>query len=305
MNEDLVLNQFLVKNLASIIPWGAFLLAVACLFIYRKYHPDGTKRLIFTESLLRTPGQSSLEDLCPVNSQISFYLIAMFILPLTSSTAAVSMTVFPGGKVNTASLSIIGILCLGYVIFSLLKLLRLLKTRRVLNLRYNGEVAVGQALNRLMLEGYHVYHDFPAESANIDHIVVGEKGVFTVETRTQPKQIINNRKMAATVEYTGRVLHFPRGTDQTTIERAEQQATWLSNWLNTAIGEQLAARAMVAIPGWIVKRTSADGIPVVNPKQFPTLFEHIKPRPLDDGIVSRIVHQLDLKCRDYVIKSDA
>lgn len=177
--------------------------------------------------------------------------------------------------------------------------------RRVLNLRYNGEVAVGQALNRLMLEGYHVYHDFPAEPANIDHIVVGEKGVFTVETRTQPKQIIKNRKVEATVEYTGRVLHFPRGTDQTTIEQAEQQATWLSNWLNSAIGEQLAARAMVAIPGWVVKRTSADGIPVVNPKQFPTLFEHIKPRPLDEGIVSRIVHQLDLKCRDSAFKSDA
>jgi len=34
-----------------------------------------------------------------------------------------------------------------------------------------------------MLDGYHVYHDFPAERFNIDHVVVGPAGAFAIETK--------------------------------------------------------------------------------------------------------------------------
>jgi hypothetical protein len=57
-------------------------------------------------------------------------------------------------------------------------------------------------------------------------------------------------------------------------------------------------RAVVALPGWYVNRTSSDGIPVVNPKQFTLLFKQIKPRDLSEEMIKRIVHQLEQKCRD-------
>jgi hypothetical protein len=74
----------------------------------------------------------------------------------------------------------------------------------------------------------------------------------------------------------------------------------MSNWISSAIGEPVAARAIVALPGWFVKRTSADGISVVNPKQFPSLFKHIKPRTLTDEMIRRMVHQIEQKCRNIV-----
>ena len=88
-------------------------------------------------------------------------------------------------------------------------------------------------------------------------------------------------------------MHADRAIDQ-----AENQASWLSNWLGQAIGEPIAARAIVALPGGFVKRTSSEGISVANPKQFSSLFEHIKPRPLSESMLTRINHQLDQKCRD-------
>jgi hypothetical protein len=91
------------------------------------------------------------------------------------------------------------------------------------------------------------------------------------------------------------MLYFPKGEDFKTIDQARQQASWLSDWLGKAIGEPIAARAIVALPGWFVKRTSAEGIPVVNPKQFSSLFKHIKPRSLSDSMIMRIKHQLDKK----------
>jgi hypothetical protein len=55
---------------------------------------------------------------------------------------------------------------------------------------------------------------------------------------------------------------------------------------------------VVALPGWYVKRTSPDGIPVVNPKQFASLFKHISPRFLSAEMITRISQQLEKKCLD-------
>ena len=173
-----------------------------------------------------------------------------------------------------------------------------MRERRYIRLGYKGEVAVGQELNQLMLEGYYVYHDFPADKFNIDHIVVGRPGIFAVETKARSKPTTNNRKEDATVQYNGRTLFFPKGKDIKTIEQAERQAKWLSKWISSAIGEPVMARGIVALPGWFVKRISANGIPVVNPKQFPSLFKHIKPRELSDEMITRINHQFEKKCRD-------
>ena len=175
----------------------------------------------------------------------------------------------------------------------------------MLRLSYDGETAVGQELNRLMLEGNYVYHDFPADNFNIDHIVVGRSGIFAVETHARSKPSNGNRREDATVEYNGKMLNFPDRDDFKIIEQAEEQASWLSKWISSAIGEEVAARAIVALPGWFVKRTSADGISVVNPRQFPSLFKHIKPRTLTDDTISRIVEQLEQKCRDVVPGSKA
>lgn len=52
-----------------------------------------------------------------------------------------------------------------------------------LRVGYDGEVATGQKLDRLMRQGAYVYHDVPAERFNIDHVVVSPQGMFAVETK--------------------------------------------------------------------------------------------------------------------------
>ena len=100
-----------------------------------------------------------------------------------------------------------------------------------------------------------------------------------------------------TVEYNGRVLRFPKGTDAKTVEQAKCRADWLSEWLSAAVGKRVVVRGIVALPGWFVKRTTADGLPVVNPKQFASLFEYIQPRMLSEETIRQVVRQLERKCR--------
>ena len=257
-----------------------------------------TLRPSFKQDLLRIPGGSLLVRLDNLNEQINLYLVYVITLPLIIYSALISYSYFQAEQPSLTVIWISSIISVALIAYMAFNLVKLLSCRKDIRLTYEGELAVGQELNQLMLHGYRVYHDFPADTFNIDHIIVGSKGVFAVETRTHSKGAIRDRSQEATVTYDGRMLTFADATDFETIEQAEQQADWLSQWLGAATGEPIAVRAIVTLPGWVVKRTSADGIPVVNPGQFASLFEHIKPRPLSETMLNRIKDQLEQKCRN-------
>jgi hypothetical protein len=295
---------------ASILPPILLLLGLLAiyfliLFLLRSYYRLKKRRSPFTQNFLRSPGYSLGLKLEYLNQEISFYFTLLIAIPLYFYSGFLSNVYFAKRQFKPEDIVLWVIIGSIFIIFFLYKTLKLFKERRNLRLGYEGEIAVGQELNQLMLEGKHVYHDFPADKFNIDHIVVGRSGIFAVETKARSKSTTNNRREDATVEYNGKMLMFPNGDDFKIIEQAERQSSWLSQWISSATGDQVAARAIVALPGWFVKRTSADGISVVNPKQFPSLFKHIKPRTLTDEMITRIVHQLEQKCRDVVPVSKA
>ncbi|MEE4263645.1 MAG: nuclease-related domain-containing protein [Desulfobacteraceae bacterium] len=253
----------------------------------------------FKQDLLRIPGGSLLMRLDNLNEQINLYLAYVITLPLIVYSALISYSYFQANQPSLTVIWMSSVISIALITYMVFKLVKLLSRRKRIRLAYEGELVVGQELNQLMLHGYSVYHDFPADTFNIDHIIVGAKGVFAVETRTRSKGAVGNRSQGATVTYDGRMLTFADITDFETIEQAQQQADWLSKWLGAATGEPIAVRAVVTLPGWVVKRTSADGIPVVNPGQFASLFEHIKPRPLSGTMLNHIKDHLEQKCRNY------
>jgi hypothetical protein len=53
-----------------------------------------------------------------------------------------------------------------------------------------GEILVGRELEKLHKEGFHVFHDYFAEGrGNVDHFVVGEPGIFAIETKAWKGEI--------------------------------------------------------------------------------------------------------------------
>lgn len=277
---------------------GTVFIAIGIVKLFRHQTARKGLRSPFTQKLERFPGQSLLKRLDELNEEVNIQAASLLTLPIAIYAGYISNLYFgnrPFNRIEGISAAALAVVFLGYFLF---RLLRILQERRKIRLGYEGELTVGQTLNRLMLAGYRVYHDFPAERFNIDHIVVGEKGVFAIETKTRSKRKTSDHRQDATVEYDGRALHFPNGTDVDMIAQAKRQAKWLSRWLSQAVGEDVTVRAIVALPGWFVKRTSSDGLPIVNPKQFDSLFQHIPPRPLSGEMITRIAHQLGQKCRD-------
>jgi hypothetical protein len=274
------------------------LIAIGAAMLFKHQAARQRLALAFNQNLKKFPGQRDLERLDELNEDIMIQSVSLLALPLAIYAGIISILYFGDREINRSEAFAAAGIALLFLGYSLFKLQKLLQERRMVRLGHAGEMIVGQALNRLLMDGYRVFHDFTAEKVNINHIVVGAKGVFTVETQTQVNRAAHDRQQDATVEYDGRALHFPNGTNIDMIEKAERQAEWLSGWLRQSVGADIAVRAIIALPGWLVKRTASIGIPIVNPQQFDSLFQHIQPRPLSGEMITKIACQLDQKCQD-------
>lgn len=291
---------------STILPVVVFIGVVHLALFLIEAHKKKKKRQAQTDTqALRGPGQSLLVRIDGVMADIHACYAYLSAIPLAVLVSHLFLSIVMGVPETWQRSTVSVIIVLGYVVYYVGRLMVLGANRKVYRHAYDGEVEVAKELNRLMDEGYHVYHDFPADQFYIDHIVIGPTGVMAVETRTRSKAASRNRDLDPVVTYDGRMLHFPKYSDYQIIEKAKHQASWLSGWLASILGEDIAARAMVALPGWSVKRTSADGIPVVNPSQIETLFKHIKPRPLTESQVASIVSQIDRQCRNSAIDGSA
>ena len=113
-----------------------------------------------------------------------------------------------------------------------------------------GERITGWWLGRLP-DGWHVFHDVPVgdDGANIDHVVIGPPGVFTINTKNLTGKVWVGAKS---------ILHNRRRTDF--LPKASAEARRASRLLTTAIGRPVEVRGVLAIlcDDWTVKQRPAD-----------------------------------------------
>jgi hypothetical protein len=288
----------ILSDWPSLITLGLTAILFGGLIIFRKYYLLNKKSPARENDLFRSPGQTLMQRLDQINQEIGIILLYLLSVPLFIYAAYISQLYFGQKEISTIGIVIIAVISITYMAYFLYKLVILIREKRTIRAAYDSQVVVAQELNQLMRDGYHVYHNVPGDKFDIDHVIVGHTGVFAVETKTQAKPKSTNRMQAATVTYDGRALYFPKGDDWKTIDLAKHQASWLSTWIQRFVGEPVAVRAVVVLPGWYVKRISADGIPVINPQQFSSLFTYIKPRHLSEEMIRRIVMQIEHKYRE-------
>jgi len=148
--------------------------------------------------------------------------------------------------------------------------------RKVLRLRLarDGERAVGQFLETLRMGGYRVLHDLIGDGFNVDHALIGQAGIFTVETKTYHKPAKGKPEIVYDGERVTVAGHIP---ERDPIAQAKAQAHWLQNILQESTGRRFKVQPIVLYPGWFVKTTvklNGDIPWVLNPKALPSFLEH-------------------------------
>lgn len=277
----------LAPILATLLVWAV---AALCL---RNYLQRRTSAAIGAADCPRSPGQSICQTIAGYDIQCRIHTIYLVSLPLV--LCAVYGITYLAGPATGSLWEIFWIISniAFLVLICLLRLIRSVRLRRRARLAYQGKQLSARALEPLLDQGHLIFHDFIIDQIHIDHLIIGPKGVFCIQTQTPPATLSGSRHAVSTVTYNGRALFFPKGEDYLPIAQANRHAEWISAWLSQSLEEPIAARAILAMPGWVVKRTSADGIPVVNPNQFASLFKHINARPLSETAIRNMASRVE------------
>lgn len=168
------------------------------------------------------------------------------------------------------------------IVFAAYKVWRNQGKLRQLKQGRDGERAVAQYLEWFRSSGCFVFHDVPNGDANIDHLIVGPKGVFTIETKTLSKPERGPCKLSLV---DGAILANGRPLERNPLNQAKAQAGWMRGFLNEARFD-VHVWPVVLFPGWFVQPfdVKATGAWVLEPKALSKYMENEPDRLTRDEV---------------------
>ncbi len=244
---------------------------------------------------LRVPGQSidaQLDDLRYDEMLSPILLAGLMVL-----TAMLEwLRYFTDSKLNPLPFTIVAIMAIGYAIF---RVRRGDARAQQLKLGRSGERAVGQYLEWFRTKGFFVFHDVPNGDANIDHLLIGTRGIYTIETKTISKPA---RGDAHVLVKDGKILADGYLIERDPIVQAKAQARWVHNFLAQSQFKAFV-QPVVVFPGWFVEPfdMKAVGVWVLEPKALDKFIEneaealtHDEVRAMASALASYIRSQSNL-----------
>jgi hypothetical protein len=244
--------------------------------------------------VLRSPGESTRRRIDRTNGEIGAFAVALGTIPLALYAALLSYAHFLFLDLSWMDMGYFGAISAGFILYGFNKVKRLKARKHRLYATYEGQMAVAQEVNRLMPEGYQVYHDFPTDWFHIDQIIVGPNGVFTVTTKVIPN-FSRHREKSLTVD--DQRLIVGKESDDRTISYAAFQASWLAKWLLTATGEALSVQSILTVPGWRMKTLRKTSILAVEPAAIKDAVNGFRWHQISSKTIRLVCEQLEAKCR--------
>ncbi len=223
------------------------------------------KRSPLKDRPLRNPGQSLDEEINRIiDEDISSYIfLAVFFVVITGLEWWRAYAELPPSPIIFTFAALVAIL------YSTIKIINYKKRLKKLRLGRDGERAVGQYLELLRDKGYRIFHDLIGEGFNVDHVIVCEHGVFTVETKSYSKPESGDPKI---VFNGSEIIVDGFNTNTGIVIQATSQADWLQNIIKESTGKDISVKPVVVFPGWYIQSNNSktSNVWVLNPKALPT-----------------------------------
>ena len=128
-----------------------------------------------------------------------------------------------------------------------------------------GEASVGRLLDKLPRDRWRVFHDLPlsADGVNVDHLVVGTGGVFS----------INTKNLSGKVWLAERAL-LVNGQKTKYLKASFHEACNVAKKLSSAVGEDVSVRPMlVLICEELTRKAEPSDVVVVRRKEMLRWFK--------------------------------
>lgn len=208
---------------------------------------------------LRNPGQSIDEKISKLIDDEAIYWLAAIMLSIANA-ALEWWRWYTNAPFAPKSFTLLAFIV---TIVGIRKLVKIRQRLKHLRLGRDGEKAVGQYLDLMREKGYKVFHDIVGDQFNIDHVIIGKKGVFTIETKTYSKPVKQN----PIVKFDGSTLTvngFKPNPDP--IVQVKAQAYWLTKLLRESTGKSFPVKPVLVFPGWYVESSNMKDVWILNPK---------------------------------------
>lgn len=285
------------------------ILSVVFLYAWMNLRKRSNVKFPFADAVPRNPGEALSEKIVDLTFDFAVFAPMAALIPIYSYAVFLQIGADrqqPPSLIIAVPLFVFG--ALGTAWF-LIKLIRTMNELHLYRIGYAGEVAVGGALNQLMLQGFRVFHDIKGDKEfNIDHLLIGPSGVFAVETKTKTKKKEINGKQTHKVMYDSKSLFFPDRPDsphRAFLEQSMRNAKWVSKWLTEATGHQVKAQPVLVLPGWFIEIKKPGDVRVLNHNQVQALTGMANRTPLDKPEIDRIAYQIQQRCQNEKIVPEA
>jgi hypothetical protein len=160
------------------------------------------------------------------------------------------------------------------VVYAAFQIRRGVRLAKSLKLGRSGERAVAEYLERFRAKGYIVFHDIPTGDANIDHLLIGPRGIYTIETKTISKPVRGDVRVV--VKDDGVFVDGHR-MDGDPVVQAKAQARWVRHFIEE-LGYKKSIQPVVVFPRWFVEPfdTASIGVWVLEPKALEKFIDRQK-----------------------------
>lgn len=146
-----------------------------------------------------------------------------------------------------------------------------------------GERVVGQILDREMPpKGYRVYHDIQIRKGrrtmNIDHLILGDNGVFLIEDKTWSKPL----KGQTVVRFDGRRVYRNDVPDERPVKEAFALAKEANAYIKDLSGVSVPVKPVLVFVGWYNQAENRHDSPilVLSEKGLPNFIKNHRPQKI-------------------------
>ena len=196
---------------------------------------------------LRLPGQSLEEErrrLFEDRLETPFVLALCFTLIAALDWWRELADVAPSPRLFTVAAILL-------IAFTAWRFLNTVPRIRAIKQGIEGEKAVGQFLERLRADGYQVFHDVVGAGFNVDHVLIGPGGIYTIETKTWSKPARGEPR----IKFDGEQITVAgREPERDPVIQARAQASWLKGLLTESTGRPYEVFPVVVFPGWYIEQ---------------------------------------------------
>jgi Nuclease-related domain len=164
-----------------------------------------------------------------------------------------------------------------------IRMLLLWPRMRALKLARDGEKAVQHFLEGLRQRGYCIFDHVVGKGFNLDHVLIGPAGIFTVETKIDGRVIRSNTPVIFDGDKI-RLNGFEPERD--TIVQAKRHANWLRVLLAESTGREFGVHPVILYPGCSVewRGPKSRSIWVLSPEWLTSFLDHEPLRLSSDDI---------------------